>query len=116
MRKILFNPLTAILISLIALFFMFSLHKNTINLIEKKEQIAVEGAKNDKLKQDISLLEEELSKTEENKEKIIRDELLMQRPGEYVIKIETDFKEKEAGQKQETPRSALAEWVKLLFN
>ncbi len=89
MKKIIYHPLTIIFLSLIAVYFIFSLRSN-----QKKIDLSRKNIKN--LKQIVSKMEKDYNQqTEElktakkplTKEKIVRNELLFKKPGEYVLQL-----------------------------
>lgn len=85
MFKLLKNPLILIIFTIITIIFYISLSRtqrkslDTLSMIEKSEQ------EKQLLEQKKTDLEEKLQNIDS--EKIIRDEFLMQKPGEYVIKL-----------------------------
>ncbi len=89
MKKLFLNPITAGIITLFSLLFCISLYQ-TIQEIKlagqetKKTQKEIED-----LSSDIMSLEEEIeiAKSDEFQEKLVRDELLMQKEGEYILKL-----------------------------
>jgi cell division protein FtsB len=89
MQKLLFHPITVIFFTVIAVIFYFSLEKSagtaetSVVTLQKLQQDT------EKLNQEVQQLEGKLTDSQNTvaKEKIVRDELLMQKPGEYAIQI-----------------------------
>lgn len=89
MQKLLHHPITVIIFTVIAVLFYFSLEKSagtaelSTNTLQKLQQDT------EQLNKDVQQLEEKLSDAGNSvaKEKIARDELLLQKPGEYAIQI-----------------------------
>lgn len=87
--KLLFNPVSLVIISALCLVFSFSLYNSAKKTKTSSQQLNVLEQEIEGLKTDVDTLAE-ASKTAEqsfSKEKIIRNELLMQKPGEYVVQI-----------------------------
>ncbi|HEX7018301.1 MAG TPA: septum formation initiator family protein [Patescibacteria group bacterium] len=89
MKNLLYHPLVAVAVTIISLLFYFSLLKSDQKLVKTKESVA-------SLTQEVALLQKEQTSLEEAveyastsaaQEKILRDELLMQKPGEYVLQL-----------------------------
>ncbi|OGJ37577.1 MAG: hypothetical protein A2383_00980 [Candidatus Pacebacteria bacterium RIFOXYB1_FULL_39_46] len=116
MNKIISHPLVIVVLTVLAVLFIFSLRKTA-----QKSQIAIEN---------VAILEESIqdlanqiekerelidySNTDLAKEKILRDELLLQKPGEYVLQIPDDetLLIEDTIAKQKTPWE---EWRAVLF-
>ena len=117
MMNFLRNPLTILAFTLVFAFFFFSLRKNA-----KKSYISI---------QNVNLLENEVKqlKSETNnqknqleiikqpltKEKIVRNELLLQKPGEYVVQL-PPASPTPSQEEQKINQSPWVEWKKVLFN
>ena len=100
-----------------SLIFSISLHKSAQksrssaqNLQNLEEEIA-------KVEQEISLLEKEVEAAEQPfaQEKIIRDELLMKKPGEYVVQIPEKMILDQTPETQTETTTPWQEWQKILF-
>ena len=117
MKKIIYHPLTIIFLSLIAVYFIFSLRSN-----QNKIDLSKKNIKN--LKQIVSKMEisynrqaEELKTAKKplTKEKVVRNELLMKKPGEYILQLP----EINPAQPEKTIRKEKTPWEKwrnLLFD
>ena len=101
MQKWLFHPLTIIACTIFALFFYWSLTRTDQNIRISTETLHV-------LDQEVKQMASEVSQTEKQlqvatsaatQEKIIRDELLMQKPGEYVVQLPPSEKEQRPREK-----------------
>jgi cell division protein FtsB len=87
--RLFFNPISFILVTVVCLLFSISLYKSAKRTSESAQDLAV-------LEKDIETMEQQLQGLREKehqaeqpftKEEIIRNELLMQKPGEYVVQI-----------------------------
>jgi cell division protein FtsB len=91
MNRVLYNPLTALILTVVVIIFILSLHKTG----QKNEQVAktaqVINLQVETLKQQVSQAEQRLSPSQDKedllKEQVFRDELLMQKEGEVVIQL-----------------------------
>lgn len=117
MKKIILHPLAVIFLSLISLYFIFSLRSN-----QKKIDLSRKNIKN--LKQIVSKMEADYNQQTEAletakkplaKEKIVRNELLMKKPGEYILQLPkvNPIQPEEAVRKEKTPWE---KWKDLLFS
>ncbi|GIK84336.1 MAG: hypothetical protein BroJett025_09580 [Patescibacteria group bacterium] len=124
--KILTHPITIVSITIIATMFFFSLDKSGKKTQNSSENIRVLEHEVNQVSQEIIELEKKIEQTqsEQFKEKVVRNELLLQKPGEYVLQI-SEIKESgqsqdcasldcktESNSKKESPASA---WIELLF-
>ncbi|HYD35004.1 MAG TPA: septum formation initiator family protein [Vitreimonas sp.] len=116
MVAVLKHPLTLLIVLFSTLFILMSLYKTLEKTRSSSEAIGVLEQENVKMASEVSELEARLNQAETSltQEKIIRNELLMQKPGEYVIQLpEVAVTENQA---QPTPSpSAWQEWKKVLF-
>lgn len=116
MSKLLFNPITAVIISLLTIIFWFSLYQTTQEMRDSNQDTQKLRENNNQLTQDILQLEEkvDLAQSREAKEAIARNELLMQKEGEIVLKLpDVEISKEETKIEQElTPWQ---EWQGLLF-
>ena len=116
MKKLLAHPLVILSITIFVILFVISLQKTAqksnvatenVRLLEENNQLLI-----DQIEQEKDALE--YANTDLSKEKIIRNELLMQKPGEYVIQIPNDVViDQQSGEVQQ--QSAWDEWQQLLF-
>ncbi len=115
MKKLLFNPIFLVLITFFSVLIIISLNKTS--------QKAFTAQKNlNKVETEISYLEQELennkrelyqTKTDLNKEKIIRNELLMKKEGEIIVNLPLK-EESEIVTLQNEKTTAWEEWKKVL--
>ena len=112
MLNILKNPLTILFFTVITIVFYISLSKTQQKSLVTLEKIESIQEENTILEQKNNDLEEKLQDIDT--EEIIRNEFLMQKPGEYVVKVPSlpnttpiISKEKES--------SNLKKWIQLLF-
>lgn len=115
MNKILSNPIIFVLITSLFVVFFFSLRKN-------EEKIKISTQSINSLQNEVKNIEAEISDAETkltqaqsplNKEKILRDQLLMQKEGEYVLQIPS--LEKKEVKTEIIVSSPWEEWKKLIF-
>jgi cell division protein FtsB len=117
LSKLLFNPITLVAITAFSLVFSLSLYNSAKKTRESAQQLNV-------LEQNITTMEEQLKTLEQTaqeaqqpftKEKIIRDELLMQKPGEYIVQIPDETSEEVAALQASPTPKPWDEWKKILF-
>lgn len=117
MKEILQKPLIIIIVTIIALFFLISLRKTASKSIVSQKNIELLEQKLQDINNQVINEEKALNiaSSEFEKEKIIRDELLLQKPGEYILQIplETNTYSINNNSNQETPLEA---WKKLFTN
>lgn len=117
MQKVINHPITIIIFTVVAVIFYFSLEKsaktaqNSVSSLEEVHQ------ETEKLRSDVAILKNELSQAESPlaKEKIIRNELLLQKPGEYVIQL-PEFSQVESSTPEIFPQEApWSQWKEILL-
>ncbi|MDQ3008321.1 MAG: hypothetical protein M3Q81_01870 [bacterium] len=83
------HPLTLLVFIILSGLFSLSLYANIQRNRSSTEQAAVLEQEIDKMTSDVSQLEAVVSQATSaaNQEKIVRDQLLRQKPGEYVIQL-----------------------------
>jgi len=89
MTKIVYHPFIVFIITIVSVFFFFSLNKSAQKTSISTQNIKILEKEVDRMSNNIMETEEKIIKTESNefKEKIIRNELLLQKPGEHVIQL-----------------------------
>jgi cell division protein FtsB len=117
MIKIFSHPLAIVVFTLIGAAFSYSLYSSSQKTRISTEQVAVLEQEITEMTSEVSELEQqvEAAQTPEMKEKIIRDQLLMQKDGEIVVQI-PDIPE--SSYKRLTPQPSFEpwdEWEALLF-
>ena len=113
----LFSPITALIITLLCLFFWISLYQTVIEITNSTTDIQVLRKNLTTMRTKLNNLETQIEVTKSNfiREKSVRDELLMQKEGEIIVKIE-NFPELETKKSQaEKQASPWEEWRKLIF-
>ena len=116
MKKVVSHPLVVLVITLILGLFWWSLYRTILSfgssqhyLAELHEEVNHQASQVEKLKQQLQEAQDPLTK-----EKIARNELLQQKPGEYVIKIDEDATPA-INQPQEEIKTPWQQWRELLF-
>lgn len=112
MLKLLKSPLLLILTTIFTIIFYISLSKTQQKNEFVDQQIETISKENQELQKNNIVLEEKLSSI--NPEQIIRDEFLMKKEGEYVVKIPAPpTKTQEV--KEKNDQSNLQLWFDLIF-
>ncbi len=117
MKKIIYHPLAIIFLSILALYSIFSLRKSLEKINISRENLANIKNQVDQLGSEVEDKEQKLQQAQKNysKEKITRDELLLKKPGEYVIQLpELGVEKKETGSSLSPKPSR--QWANLLLN
>ena len=118
MAKPLEHPITIIAISVAAFLLIISLRQTSQKSQQSTSEVSVLEEKAYNLSKEVQDLQTELehSKSPEYKEKIIRDQLLLQKEGEYIVQLtapETPSSDTEITEEQ--PRSNQDKWLEILF-
>jgi len=87
--KLIYHPITILVITIVAIAFFFSLDKSSRKTQSSNENIKILEYEVNQVSSEIVSLEEKIEDTQSDqfKEKIIRNELLLQKPGEYILQI-----------------------------
>jgi cell division protein FtsB len=112
MLNILKNPLTILFFTVITIVFYISLSKTQQKSLVTLEKIENIQEENTILEQKNNDLEEKLQDIDT--EEIIRNEFLMQKPGEYVVKVPS-LPDTTSTPSKEEESSNLKKWMQLLF-
>ncbi len=119
MGKVLQHPITIILFTLLCGVLVISLRKSSQKKSLSSQEISTLEEKAYALSQEVQGLQEEVerSKSLEYKEKIIRNELLMQKEGEYVVQLALPPEQNnfESNNSLKKPASYREEWIEILF-
>ena len=117
MLKLLNHPITIVIVTLIASIFMLSLRRTNLKQAQSVITIQTTSEKIEQLENEVNLLENKLAEAETPlaKEKIFRNELLLQKPGEYVIQMHEEEIENLIDKTVKNP-TPWEEWKKLLFD
>ncbi|MBT7309208.1 MAG: hypothetical protein HN846_00620 [Candidatus Pacebacteria bacterium] len=117
MSKLIFNPITFLGITIISIIFSISLYKSAKRTSYSAENI--KSIEEEVLKTEAEVLALEIAIEESQQpfieEKIIRNELLMKKPGEYVIQIPNELIEQTQTTIEVKTLSPWEEWQQLLF-
>lgn len=114
MFKLLKNPLALIFFTLITIAFYISLSKTQQKSLDTLSMIEESNQEKQILEQKKTDLEQKLQNIDE--EKIIRDEFLMQKPGEYVVKIPLPEEKSESHQLKVEDKTNPQKWLDLILN
>jgi len=96
-----------------------SLHFNTLEIKNSTQSITQLDQQVNLTAKEVETLKHKLEQVQqpEAKEKIIRDELLLQKPGEYTIQLPPiETTDKTTTIPSSTPTSPRQEWFAILFN
>ncbi len=118
MQRLLRHPVTLIIVTILAGIFYFSLEKSSyVSQIsaEKLEEIRNESKRAEQEVKQLQLTAER-SQSAFSKEKVIRDELLMQKPGEYIAQLSNPPEEEVAHESLNTSQTPWQQWKQLLFS
>ncbi len=87
--KILYHPIIILVLTIGAIMFFFSLDKSGKKTQNSSENIRVLEYEVGQISKEVIELEEKIEVVESGqfKEKVVRNELLLQKPGEYVLQI-----------------------------
>lgn len=116
MSRLLYHPLTIAIITGISLILFISLYINGREIRQSGQLITTLESDVKKTSEDVEKTQQKLqeAQTPYTKEKIIRDQLLMQKPGEFIVQIPDvvlQNEEKPTIKKNPTP---LEQWRQLL--
>lgn len=115
MPKWLFHPITVLVATLLAIWLYLSLLRTEQKMELSSESVAVLDQEVQQIANEVSQLNQRLDRasSEQSQEQKIRDELLMKKPGEYVIQLpQNEVIEKPSEKNSKT--SPLQEWLVLL--
>lgn len=116
MRSLLKHPAVILLITILAVLYFLSLDSSAQKAEVSLETVAVLEQEVDEMASEVSVLEKQLEAANHpiTQEKIIRNELLLQKPGEYVLQLpETEVVEAQLPKAKE--KSPWEEWQEVLF-
>lgn len=118
MTKVLEHPVTLIVAAILFFLVFLSLRQTGSKTQQSTQEISVLEEKAYQASKEVQKLQEELeySKSDEYKEKIIRNELLLQKPGEYIVQIaatETLALDPDITIMQ--PKTNREKWLEILF-
>lgn len=119
--KIIYQPTFLVILSLVSLALSWSLMRTASKTKQASQNLAQTQERVSIVKKEVAELETSLQSAQAalSQEKIIRNELLMKKPGEYVVQIADEelaqLQAKQVEQAQETEVMPWVEWKKLLF-
>ncbi len=118
MRKILYHPLVIAIITLLTGILCFSLYINSFQLKESSTKVSLLQADVEKHQKEANTLQQKLenAKSSTAKEGIIRDQLLMQKPGEFVVQLPDLPVSSPKHSSDAQSLSPWQEWQRLLFD
>lgn len=93
LRKLLFHPLAAGVFTLLAGVLILSLRATWQRSQQTAQSVSVLSEQLHQTQTDVSQLEQQLSSASQStaQEKLIRDTLLMQKPGEYIVQVPVEL-------------------------
>lgn len=117
MTKLVFSPIFLAALTIISIIFSISLHKSAQKTRYSTQNLQNLEAETAKIKQEVSLLEESIQEAQEpfSQEKIIRDELLMKKSGEYIVQIPDELLQTKKILPEKKLTTPWEEWRRLLF-
>lgn len=117
MSRFFYNPITLLAITIVGVVFSLSLHKTAQKTQFSQQKLQEISQEIEQTKAEVGNLRVELNNSQQPfaKEKIIRDELLMKKKGEYVIQIPDELIKSKKQEKHTPPNSAWNEWKQLLL-
>ena len=117
LHKLFFNPVSLIVITLLTTAFWFSLYKTSTRIRNSAESIAGVEQEINALSESVSdkKIRLDIAKQPLAKEKIARNELLLQKPGEFVLRLPEVDKAQAADENGGSTPNWL-EWWRLLIS
>jgi len=113
----LYHPVVVLLLTLAGVVFSYSLYSNIAKTRSSTEHVSVLEQETYQIASDVSSLAEKLetAQTPENQEKIIRDQLLMQKTGETVVQLAPITASNSSTVAPKPSPQPAQEWKNLLF-
>lgn len=117
LKQIVFNPITALILTVVSLLVVLSLRQNLRRLDYSRENLRQSKDQVEQLEETVSEKRFALDKAKQplSKEKILRDELLLKRPGEFVVQLPEIVIENE-GEVDALNQPPWEEWKQVLFD
>ena len=117
MRKIIYHPFIVFIITIVGIIFFISLDKSSQKTDISNKNIEILEKEVNDISRQASELEERIIETESEayKEKVIRNELLLQKPGEKVIQLPNLNNEEIEGPITSEKSKPIEEWLKLIM-
>ena len=116
MRNLLKHPSVVLLLTIFAVLYYVSLDSSAQKATVSSDTVEVLEQEVNQMTLEVSDLEKKLEAANHpiSKEKVIRNELLMQKPGEYVLQL-PPIESSETPAVQKAEKSAWEEWKEVLF-
>lgn len=116
MSSLLKNPISVVIITIIAVFYYLSLNKSAQKASISSQTVAQIEEERTLVSNEVTQLEKQLEGINHpiSQEKALRNELLLQKPGEYVLQLPS-IEVSEAQHAVPKEPSAWDEWRKILF-
>lgn len=116
MSSLLKHPVTVVILTLLAVFYYLSLDKSARKAAVSSQTVAQLHGEMDQVQSEVAQLHSQLESANHpiTQEKAIRNELLLQKPGEYILQV-PDLEVLEAVQRHSEELTPWEEWKKLLF-
>lgn len=116
MQKLIFNPITFLGITILSVVFSISLYQSAQRTKLSTENLEYLEEEVSQMQAEVLSLETAIDQSQQPfaKEKIIRDELLMKKPNEYVIQIPDELVESITPIESKSIEKPLEEWQDLL--
>lgn len=116
MQKLIFNPITFLGITILSVVFSISLYQSAQRTKLSTENLEYLEEEVSQMQAEVLSLETAIDQSQQPfaKEKIIRDELLMKKPNEYVIQIPDELVESITPIESKSIKRPLEEWQQLL--
>lgn len=116
-KKLLLSPIAVIILTVISIFFSISLYRSAQKSTFSAQNLEALEREVATVKQEVKSLEDSLEAAEQplNQEKIIRNELMMQKPGEYVVQIANQEENTADTKEKMTSMTPLQEWKEVIF-
>lgn len=116
--KLLFHPLTALGVTVVAGLFMGSLYSTWQRSLQTTQRLEELDRQLERSNAEVMQLQTQLQATSQaqTKDKLIRNTLLMQKPGEYVVQVPLPNTPDETSNSITTTMTPWEEWQKLVLD
>ena len=116
MAALLKNPFVIAMLTIIAVFYYLSLDKTAKKALTSSETVNEVEQEVETLSSQVAVIEKKLEDAQQPlaDEKVIRDELLLQKSGEYILQLPAVVAE-ETMPPLETQKTPWQEWQEILF-
>lgn len=116
MRNLLKHPAIVLLVTILAVLYYLSLDSSARKADVSSETVGILEQEVDKMASDVSVLEKRLetADTPLAKEKVVRNEMLMKKEGEYVLQL-PEIESSEPAPEVQQDKTPWQEWQEILF-